>query len=88
MFRNRKYKTPRNKSGQSTVEYILIVTAVVATIIIISVSFKTKLTESLNNQADEIATKAADLSTTHDQTFNTIASQESLNALKMDVFKP
>jgi len=43
----------KNKKGQSTVEYILLVTAVIAVIITITTGpFKTKLTDTINKTTD------------------------------------
>ncbi len=70
MFRNRKYKTPRTKAGQSTVEYILIVTAVVATIIAMSGAFKAKLNNSIEMSQNGMVNIANTLAQSHDGSLN------------------
>ncbi len=49
----------KNKKGQSTVEYILLVTAVIAVIITITTGpFKEKLTDTINKTTDGMGTMA------------------------------
>ena len=68
MFRNRKLKIPRTRSGQSTVEYIVLVTAVIGAIILFFLDqnqgFKkqmnltyTTLTENIENGATTLTGK-------------------------------
>ncbi len=54
MFKHRKYKMPR---GQSTVEYILVVTAVIGVVIAMTASFKAKL----GNSMDQSQTSVVDM---------------------------
>jgi len=55
----------KNKRGQSTVEYVLLVTAVVAVMIAFSTgsnsSFKTQLNSALNSVASDMNTMASSL---------------------------
>lgn len=70
MFRNRKGKVPRGHSGQSTVEYIVLATAVISVVIIFVTGnnsvFKTKLGNVLGNAAEDISDRGEKLSDTHE----------------------
>jgi|GEM_PF-1659999 len=52
MFRNRKLQGPRANSGQSTVEYIVLVTAVIAVVILFMNNGGT-FRQKINNVYDE-----------------------------------
>ncbi len=61
----------KNKKGQSTVEYVLLMTAVVVVIIAFvtsnkSGSFQAQLNSTLNSAAQEMNTMAGRLSDSHD----------------------
>jgi len=59
----------KNKKGQSTVEYILLVTAVLAVIIVFVTGnksmFKTTLVNAVNSSIQDINTEAAQFSGSH-----------------------
>jgi Flp pilus assembly pilin Flp len=79
MFLNRQYKAPRGNShraeqmakstlceaGQSTVEYILVVTAVIAVIIAMTANFKTKLNSSIETAQTGITDMSDKLARSH-----------------------
>ena len=62
----------KNKRGQSTVEYILLVTAVVGVMIVFTTNkngvFQTKLNSVLGNVADDMDTGATGLHSSHQPT--------------------
>jgi len=88
MFRNRKYKTPRNNAGQSTVEYILIVTAVVATIIAMTGSFKAKMNNTLDQATNGITDRADMLDQTHSQIINLANQNAQISVSVTDTTSP
>jgi len=73
MFRNRKYKAQRAVSGQSTVEYIVLVTAVIATIIFFVAPGKdgkqsqlqNKITSVLNETSEGFVDRSQVLDSSH-----------------------
>ena len=69
MFRNRKYKTPRSQSGQSTVEYIVLVTAVIGAIILFmngpNSVFQQKVNTTIDTATEGMTTRATALEGTH-----------------------
>ena len=69
----RIHKAPRLNSGQSTVEYILIVTAVIATVVLVSGKLGTKLENTLNTTINGIVDKGNTLVGSHE---DTVASTE------------
>jgi len=62
----------KNKRGQSTVEYVLLVTAVLGVIIAFvagnNSGFKTQLGNSLNTATSDVNTMASTLAASHDST--------------------
>ncbi len=59
----------RLSSGQSTVEYVLLVTAVIVVILVVTKgSVTSKLTSTLNNTTEKIDTKVTDLDTSQQGT--------------------
>ena len=57
----------KNKRGQSTVEYILLVTAVIAIIIVFTTGmFKTQLNTAVNTAAQDMNNMEGVLSSSHD----------------------
>ena len=72
MFRNRIGQPPRRDSGQSTVEYILLVTAVVGVIIIFTFgqnsTFQQKMSNMLENGTQGMQERSEFLDTTHNTT--------------------
>ena len=68
MFRNRKYKTPRFNSGQSTVEYIILVAGVIAVLIVFlgpNGAFTQRVNQTLSNAGSDMAGKSEELFTSH-----------------------
>ena len=52
----------RSRKGQSTLEYVIILAAIVGAIIAFSISFKSNLTSSYNELGNEATTKINDFS--------------------------
>jgi hypothetical protein len=65
----RKYKNPRQRSGQSTVEYIILVTAVIGAIILFmngpNSIFQQKVNGTLDTTTTIMSSKATALEATH-----------------------
>jgi hypothetical protein len=79
-----KYKNPRAKSGQSTVEYIVLVTAVIGTIILFmngpNSVFQRRVNETLDTTTSGMDSKASLLdSSRRNATFNS-TSQSNVDA--------
>ena len=76
MFRNRKYKTHRATSGQSTVEYIVLVTAVIATVIFFVAPgkdgkqghFQNKIVTVMNETSEGFVDRSTVLDSSHNDT--------------------
>ena len=88
MFRNRKYKTPRATLGQSTVEYIVLVTAVIAVIIFFVApgkdgksTFQNKIVNVLNETSEGVVDKSDILSKSHADTVAIKPSQKKLDVI-------
>jgi len=87
MFNNIRFKKAREQSAQSTVEYIVLVTAVLGVIILFmngtKSSFSTKLNSTLDETTNQITKKSSILSESHDSVneMNTGESQIIVNAL-------
>ena len=62
MFRKTKGQAPRQNSGQSTVEYILVVTAVIAVMIFFLTSNNAGLRGKLNSTVDTAANNIGNMS--------------------------
>jgi hypothetical protein len=79
----RKYKNPRHKSGQSTVEYIVLVTAVVGCIILFMNGkdsvFQQKVNQTLDQATEGMVNKAGALEGSH-----TAASFNSASKITVD----
>ena len=72
MFRNRTYKAPRSRGGQSTVEYILVVTAVIAVIIVITKGvFTQSVNSALAGATNQINAQGNVLNGSHNGTIDT-----------------
>ena len=69
MFINRKYRIVKSNTGQSTVEYIILVTAVIAVIIFFVLSpaspFRSKLGNTLETGTNGMLDKAISLENSH-----------------------
>ena len=69
MFINRKYRVVKSNTGQSTVEYIILVTAVIAVIIFFVLSpaspFRSKLGNTLETGTNGMLNKAQTLEASH-----------------------
>ena len=69
MLNNLRFKKAREQSGQSTVEYIILVTAVIGVIILFMIApgslFKTKMTNTLEQTMNSIQSKSDDLAGSH-----------------------
>ena len=80
MFRNRQYKVPRANQGQSTVEYILVVTAVIAVIIAMINPFKNKLGNAFEQSQNGINSMADKMSASHNDTIEDKGPQMNVDA--------
>lgn len=88
MFRNRIHKPSRARSGQSTVEYIVLVTAVIATIIFFVApgkdgksTFQNKIVNVLNETSEGVVDRSAVLANSHDDTVVAIPTQRPFDSV-------
>ena len=69
MLNNLRFKKAREQSGQSTVEYILLVTAVIGVMIVFLLRdggpFKTKLSNTMNTTMSDMEDQAEKISSSH-----------------------
>ncbi len=94
MFRNRKYKTHRATSGQSTVEYIVLVTAVIAGVIFFVAPGKdggqgvlgNKIVTVMNETAEGFVDQQMVLDGSHKDTVNYTASKVTVDSTKGSLF--
>lgn len=86
MFINRKYKNARSNTGQSTIEYIVLVTAVIAVIILLvfdpSSVFRQKLNSTLSSQFNTMESKGATLDNSH----VTVAGSSGPSQIEVNIF--
>lgn len=61
MFKKKRGQTLRHGSGQSTVEYILLVTAVIAVLILFTTSTSTGLRPKLNSTLTSVTDTIGDM---------------------------
>ncbi len=87
MVRTIKYHTIKDNKGQSTIEYIVLVTAVIAIIILFMTGqnsiFGNKMTNTYCTTVEGIAEKAGTLSETH----NSQAGNQAASIVEVDVLK-
>ena len=95
MFKNRKHKTLGGISGQSTVEYIVLVTAVIAVVILFVAPgkdgksmFTVKMNSALGNATEGITDKGQVLAGSHDQNaeYKDPADAVKFDAASKDLF--
>ncbi len=69
MLMNIRFKKAREQSGQSTIEYIILVTAVIGVIILFMSGnnnlFQAKLNSTLGETVNQIKSKGTDLADSH-----------------------
>lgn len=88
MFRNRIYKASRARSGQSTVEYIVLATAVIATIIFFVApgkdgksTFQNKMVNILNETTESFVDRSAVLANSHEDTVQVVETQRPFDVV-------
>ena len=87
MFINRKHKTPRANSGQSTVEYIVLATAVIAAVIFFVAPtkdgksvFQNHMINAMNDAMGQVDDRSGKLSESHSGSIGYTAPQISVNS--------
>lgn len=86
----RKYKAARGNSGQSTVEYIVLVTAVIGTIILFmngpNSVFQKKVNTTLDTATEGMTNRASALDNSHPQANFTAPAAVKVDSANVKVF--